>query len=119
MKTNKIHWTEVIKLLSNGKKIKQLEINYNNEQIHWSDVQKLNKFGYRVPQNLIDYDDDDTNFTDIPELNEETLKNGTYREIIQVSCDYEISNWLKKSKINYNLLINNFLKSVYMSVKSV
>ena len=120
METNKqIYWKKAIELMRNGEKIEQSAIDFNNEQIHWQLVQEFNKYGIRVSNELIDYDDDNIDFSDIPELNDNNLKNGTYKIILPISCDYEISEWIKNSKINYNMLVNNFLKSVYQSVLQI
>ncbi len=78
---------------------------------------KLSKKMIRELSKLIDVNQEILN-TEY-ELSVEKLKNGNYREILPVSCDYEVSQWLKKSNINYNALINNFLRSVYQSVNQV
>lgn len=72
----------------------------------------------RVPKNLIDYQDDKIDYSDNPPI-EQLLKNGSYNEVFTLKFDNEIANWLRESKINYNVLINDFLKTVYQSVKSV
>ncbi len=117
-KLKKIDWKKAWKLVKAGKPVDQEAIVFTEEKIPWYVVQDLNDKGLRVPKNLIDYEDNKIDYSDIPPI-EQLLKNGTYNEVFTLKFDNEIANWLRESKINYNVLINDFLKSVYQSVKSV
>jgi len=118
--TSKIHWKTALDLIKTGNRIDIENIDFGDEKIHWKIVKEFNEYGHELSESLVEYDDDsEIDFSDIPELNEENLKNGTYRYIIPISFEYEIANWLKSSKINYNALINEFLKSVYQSITTL
>ncbi len=118
METKKLDWKQAWELVKLGEKPSQNDIEFTNELIPWYIVQELNDFGLRVPKHLIDYDDENIDYSDIPPL-EKLLENGSFKEVFTVKFDNEIADWLHESKINYNLLINDFLKSVYQSVKTV
>ena len=113
-----IYWKNALELLKQGKDIQQDQIDYRKEFIHWQLVQELNNYGIRVPKELIDYDDDNIDFSDIPEVNEETLSNGTYKIELPVTIDTEIAMWLKKSKLDYNKIINSYLRTFYNTINS-
>ncbi|MEA3450617.1 MAG: hypothetical protein U9Q83_01795 [Bacteroidota bacterium] len=113
-----IYWKNALELLKQGKDIQQDQIDYKKESIHRQLVQELNNYGIRVPKELIDYDDDNIDFSDIPEVNEETLSNGTYKIELPVTFDTEIAMWLKKSKLDYNKIINSYLRTFYNTINS-
>jgi len=37
--------------------------------------------------------------------------------VIQIAVDPEITDWIHKSNIDYNIVVNNFLKTLYKSGK--
>lgn len=114
---DKIYWQDAINLINKGKPI-ITEIDFRNEKLNWEIVKKFNKIKISVPEELIDYDDENIDYSDIPPI-EQLLAEGTYKEVFTVSFEQDIANWIKESKINYNLLINDFFKTIYNSVKSV
>jgi len=118
MELNKISWKQAWELVKSGKQVHQTNIEFTNELVPWNIVQDLNDVGLRVPKHLIDYDDENIDYSDIPPL-DKLLEDGSFKEIFTVKFDNEIATWLHESNINYNLLLNDFLKSVYQSVKVV
>jgi len=114
-----IYWKNALEFIKNGQQISQNQIDFKNESIFWNFVQEFNYFGYQVPQNLIEYDDENIDFSDIPEINEETLNKGFYKLVIPISFDKEIALWLRDSKIDYNKIINNFMRTFYESLQSI
>jgi len=114
-KTTKINWKKAILLLENGEKVSQDGISFGKKPIKWDFVQKLNDYKILVPENLIDYDDETIDYSDIPPL-EKLLAEGTYKEVFTIKLEQDIANWLKDVKFDYNVLINDFLKSVYKTV---
>lgn len=117
--TEIIYWKNALDLINQGNNIKQDQIDYRNELINWQLVQELNNHGIKVPQKLIDYDEDNIDFSDIPEVNEDTLSNGTYKIEMPVSFDTEIAIWLKKTNIDYNQIINSYLKTLYNTISII
>ena len=115
----RIYWKNALDLIKQGETIEQDQIDYRNELVHWQFVQELNNHGIKVPQELIDYDDDNIDFSDIPEVNEDTLSDGTYKIEMPVAFDTEIAMWLKKSQIDYNKIINSYLRTLYNAINSV
>jgi len=116
-KTKKYNWNEAWELVKSGKKVEQDEIEFLN-MIPWYVVQELNGAGLRIPKQFIDYEDDKIDYSDIPPI-EELLESGDFKEVFTIKFDKEISNWLHESKINYNVLINDYLKTIYQSIKNV
>lgn len=110
-----IYWKEALELLKNDKELTE-SIDFNNETIHINDVEIFNKHKITVPEDLIDYDDDNIDFSDIPEITEESLNDGTFSVEVPVSIDKEIAVWLKKSNLDYNYIINSYLKTFYNSM---
>lgn len=113
----KIYWKKTLDLIRNGKASIDKAIDFNNEMIHWKIVQEFNNSGIKVPQELIDYDDKNIDFSDISEVNNLSLNDGTYSISLPVSLDEDIVIWLKHSKINYNKIINNYLRTFYDTLK--
>jgi hypothetical protein len=116
-KIKKYNWNEAWELVKSGKKINQSEIEFSNN-VPWFVVQEFNNAGLRVPKQFIDYEDDKINYNDIPPI-DELLESGEFKEVFTVKFDLEISNWLHESKINYNNLINDYLRTIYQSIKKV
>jgi hypothetical protein len=114
----KIDWKKAWEMVKSGKTVKQEEIRFTEELLPWYVVQDLNDVGLRVPKNLVDYQDDKIDYSDIPPI-EQLLEKGSYKEVFAVKFDNDIANWLRESKINYNVLLNDFLKTVYQSIKKV
>jgi hypothetical protein len=114
---NKIYWSDAVKFIKEGKPILN-EIDFGNEKINWEIVKMFNKLKISVPEELIDYDDENIDYSDLPPI-EQLLADGSFKEVFTVSFEQDIAKWLKESNINYNLLINDFLKTVYQSVKAV
>jgi len=111
-------WKTVWELVKAGKKVEQDDLVFSDEMIPWYVVQDLNNVGLRVPKNLIDYQDDKIDYSDIPPI-ETLLETGSFKEVFTVKFDKDIAVWLHESNINYNVLLNDFLKTVYQSIKAL
>lgn len=116
--TTTIDWKTAWEYLKKGNKLDSFEIAYTDEKIPWQVVMDFNEAGLRVPKHLIDYDDANIDYSDNPPL-EELLLNDSFNEIIMVTLEPEVAKWVKESHIDYNLLINNFMRVLYSSAKSV
>lgn len=116
--TTKISYKKALEMLHAGTHVVQEDIVFTDELVDWLDVQKLNDAGIRVPRHLIHYDDETIDYTDHPSI--ETLINEqSYAEVFTVSFDPEIAKWIRKYDIDYNILINDFMKTIYKSVQKV
>ncbi len=118
---NKIYWKEVVSKLKVGEAVEKYEVDFNSEQIHFKDVALLNRHGFSVPEELIYYNDDDIDFGDDPEWTDDEIN-----EVIQTTnlaatlpVSKEIREWIKKEKIDINILAARLIKNFYETVKNV
>jgi len=73
---NKMYWKDLIEKLKNNENLKNVEVDYNNEQIDFKEVALLNRFGFRVPESLVYYNDNEIDFSDDPDITQEDLETG-------------------------------------------
>jgi len=115
---SKYNWQQAWELVKQGKTVKQDDIEFTDELVPWYVVQDLNFAGLSVPQNLINHEYDKIDYSDIPPL-DELLADSSFKEVFQISVDNEVATWIHQSHIDYNIVINNFLKSLYQSINLV
>jgi hypothetical protein len=113
---NKIYWKNAWEEIKQGKTLSKNEIFFNNEKIPWYIVQEFNENNISVPKNLIDYEDEKIDYSDLQSI-DILLKNGVFKETIMLKVDTEIADWLRTDNINYNSLLNSYLKTVFQSIR--
>jgi len=118
---NKMYWKDLIEKLKNNENLKNVEVDYNNEQIDFKEVALLNRFGFRVPESLVYYNDNEIDFSDDPDITQEDLETGAISWSVKANfmLEPEIKQWIKKEKIELNTLIPQLMKSFYETVKHV
>ncbi len=94
-----MYWKDLIEKLKNNENLKNVEVDYNNEQIDFKEVALLNRFGFRVPESLVYYNDNDIDFSDDPDITQEDLENGTIEQILELANEINQS-WGKPIKAN-------------------
>jgi hypothetical protein len=118
---NKIDWKELVILLKNGQVTEQYDVVYTEQKIDFKDAALLNRYGYRVPENLVSYNDDEIDFSDDADLTEdEIVKIETSFDLAEnLAVEQEIKDWLKREKIDINMLAAQLIRNFYETMKNI
>ncbi len=122
METKKKYWKTILKKIENGEKIENVEVDFNNETILWKNAMILGKNGIEVPQELIDYDDENIDYSDIPAItDEEDIESGKIKWIhkAEIPIRKEVEDWIKKEKIDIDVLLADLVENFYKTMKSI
>jgi hypothetical protein len=121
MEKIKINQKEALKLLSEGKKISNYSIEFNDEKIEALQAIELGKNNIIVPEHLIFYDDSTIDFSDDPDITDEDIETEKISWMLNTSLplDNEIKQWIKQEKIDINKLLSQLVKNFYETVKHI
>jgi len=119
MKKNKITVAQALNLLKENKFNSEFELIFSDEKIGVFDAVLLAKNGIDVPEELIVYDDDKIDYSDIPAITEEDIESGRIKWIhkAEIPISKEIEVWIKKEKIDINILLADLLENFYKTIK--
>ncbi len=121
MENKRLYWKVALELINIGQKVEPISVEFNNEKILWNDAMLFGKNGIDVPENLIDYDDDNIDYSDIPAITQEDISSGKIKWIYkaEIPMKQEISDWMKKEKIDINKLLTDLVENFYQTMKNL
>ncbi len=121
MKTYIITAKEAINLMQENKFNSDFKIEFGDNKINAFDAVLLGKNGIDVPEDLIEYDDNKIDYSDIPPITDEDIESGRIKWIYraEVPIRKEVEDWIKKEKIDINILLANLVENFYKTIKNI
>ncbi len=121
MKTQIITAKEAINRIKENKFNSDFKIDFGDIKIDAFDAVLLGKNGIDVPEELIVYDDNKIDYSDIEPITDEDIESGKIKWVykVEVPIRKEVEDWIKKEKIDVNLLLANLVENFYKTVKTI
>ncbi len=121
MKTNKISVEQALNLIKENTFNSDFEVIFSDNKIDVFDAVLLGKNGIDVPEELIDYDDEKIDYSDIPTITDEDIESGKIKWIhkAEIPIRKEVEDWIKKEKIDINILLADLVENFYKTVKNI
>ena len=121
MKTQIITAKEAINRIKENKFNSDFKIDFGDIKIDAFDAVLLGKNGIDVPEELIVYDDNKIDYSDIEPITDEDIESGKIKWVykVEVPIRKEVEDWIKKEKIDINILLANLVENFYKTIKNI